>query len=293
MDGHELFSCIICITLMVMVPGKALKRSESCFIPPPTPDCAYHRLQCASGERIEISEIYYVAKSDKLDCLNKQLNCSAVFHQNCCKQTRGETTPRFFNTTDSERIKTQCSNKRKCEFPAHRTPSLIFSVVTYECIQGKPIAIATGTMAAVAISGIVIAVLCYSKRQRKQSPQEKRTRLNSALSPLYHEVIDAQSFPRQTASYEYATLEDVHGGGPGPKPVVAGYDHLGFVSRGVDARGLGVHYDTASCAMPVSQQERTDDEGAREGSILYNHLSVNPQRSKVLHNHYDVAMSEQ
>lgn len=121
-------------------------------------------------------------------------------------------------------------------------------------------------------------------RQRKQSPHQSRRRLDTALAPLYHEVIDARSFTERTGSYEHATVEDIQGRGQDPKPVMEGYDHLGVV-----ARGVGEHYDTATSAMQqVSQLSEVDSH--REGRLIYNHLSVKPQKTKVHHNHYDVAM---
>ncbi|XP_046556522.1 uncharacterized protein LOC124265742, partial [Haliotis rubra] len=168
MDRHELLTCIIHIILVVMVPIKASKRSESCFIHQSTQVCSRHRLRCAGGYKIRINGTFYVAKSDTLKCLDLPLNCTSNNLPNCCKLARGDLNRHVFNTTESEKIKSLCSNKAYCEFPAPRTPSLIFSVVTYDCIEGETTGIDVGVAIAVAvvtIYGILIVIfLCYLEK---------------------------------------------------------------------------------------------------------------------------------
>ncbi|XP_046363233.2 uncharacterized protein LOC124139979 [Haliotis rufescens] len=290
MDRQGRVDFITCAILMVMASVKATKTSQSCFTPQPTQNCSYHHLTCGDGEkvRIDFNRTVFVKKADRLECSDAANTCDSPTYPNCCVLTRGDHDLRDFNTTVREKIKTACLDKTHCVFPAPRMQNLILSVVRYDCIRDDLATTGFKVGVGLAVTVVIIAgicvTLCYLKRQRKQSPQQSRRRLDSALAPLYHEVIDARSFTERTGSYEYATVEEIQGRGQDPKPVMEGYDHLGVV-----ARGVGEHYDTAISAMQqVSQLSEADSH--REGRLIYNHLSLKPQKTKVNHNHYDVAM---
>ncbi|XP_071113945.1 uncharacterized protein [Haliotis cracherodii] len=291
MDRQGRVDFITCTMLMVMASVKATKTSQSCFTPTPTQNCSYHHhLTCGDGEkvRIDFNSTFFVKKADGLECAT--ITCGSPFYPNCCVFTKGDHDLHDFNPTVRENITTYCLDKTQCVFLAPHQQNLFLSVVRYDCIRDDlattGLKVGVGLAVTVVIIAGIFVTLCYLKRQRKQSPQQSRRRLDTGLAPLYHEVIDARSFTERTGSYEYATAEEIHGRGQDPKPVMEGYDHLGVV-----ARGVWEHYDTATSAMQqVSQLSEADSH--RGGRIIYNHLSLKPQKTKVHHNHYDVAMQQ-